>query len=282
MFGTRLGRRAKAALAVALAALAAYALGSWAAARHLTAPHRTKVDDPPGHRRITLEGPRGVRLAASLRDVPGARGTVVLAHGLRNDRRLLLGLSPLLAERGLRVLAFDFEGHGESTGDRVTLGADEARDVAIALDHARSLGGHVLFVGFSMGAAAYLLAGNEARAAVLDSPYASLDRALATRLSAAHVPPPLGALMMTFYARRIGRSLDSVRPADRASALASPTLLIFAERDHWVSAESRAIFAARAGSNVTIDVLAGKEHAGHFDEAWSRRVVAFLVSAIER
>src|SRR5262245_11096889 len=152
-----MGRRVRLAAGIALAALGLYVAGGLAAARYLTMPYQARVRDlAPGRREAALAAD-GLRLAVWRNEVPGARATAVLAHGYRNDRRLLQALAPALAARGIESVAFDFRGHGESEGDRITLGAEEARDAAAALDHAANLGRPVLYVGFSMGAVAYLL-----------------------------------------------------------------------------------------------------------------------------
>jgi pimeloyl-ACP methyl ester carboxylesterase/aminoglycoside phosphotransferase (APT) family kinase protein len=78
--------------------------------------------------------------------------TVVLLHGAGNGskERLL----PLLAEfvaRGCRGLAFDFSGHGESTGALGELSLRRRFEQAVAVIDARTpAGGPLVLVGFSM------------------------------------------------------------------------------------------------------------------------------------
>ena len=109
------------------------------------------------------------------------RGTVVLAHGYRDGRHQLAFLAQPLVARGHRVIALDFRGHGRSERTRVTIGAREADDVRAVLAAARGMEGtrgRVAFLGFSMGASAYLLSGVEADVAVLDSPYDTIEGAV--------------------------------------------------------------------------------------------------------
>jgi uncharacterized protein len=275
-----MGRRARIAIGAVLAGAALWVTGGFAAARYLTMPYRARVRDLVPGRREAVRAPDGVRLAVWRHDVAHARASAVLAHGYRNDRRLLSALVPALAERGIRTLALDFRGHGESEGDRITLGVEEARDVGAVLDHAATLGGPVLYVGFSMGAVAYLLSGREAHAAVLDSPYATLRMALATRMRSAGIPGPLGLSTIAFFGQRIGRSADEVRPVDAAARLTRPTLFVFAERDHWVSPEARALYRAARSASTTIDEIAGAGHADHFSPAWASRVAGFLAASL--
>jgi pimeloyl-ACP methyl ester carboxylesterase len=85
---------------------------------------------------------------------PHADVGLVVAHGFAASARRAPNrrIAQRLAAR-LPVIAFDFRGHGGSSGS-CTLGAEEIRDVAAAVRWARTLGWHrVVTVGFSMGAA---------------------------------------------------------------------------------------------------------------------------------
>lgn len=102
----------------------------------------------------TSDGERldGVHLERAVRDV-----AVVVAHGFtaswrRPDQRRVAA-----ALRGYAgVLAFDFRGHGRSTG-RCTVGDREVLDVAAAVAAARRLGyQRVVSMGWSMGGAVAL------------------------------------------------------------------------------------------------------------------------------
>src|SRR5262245_53206323 len=56
--------------------------------------------------------------------VPGrkGRGAVVLMHGYRGDRTQVINRAPFLNQAGCTVLAFDFQAHGESKGESITIG----------------------------------------------------------------------------------------------------------------------------------------------------------------
>ncbi|GHH30996.1 alpha/beta hydrolase [Streptomyces lanatus] len=81
-----------------------------------------------------------------------AQATVVLLHGagIGTKDRLL----PLLAEfvsRGRRGIAFDFSGHGESTGELRELSLRRRFEQAVAVIDTRvPAGGRLVLVGFSM------------------------------------------------------------------------------------------------------------------------------------
>lgn len=81
-----------------------------------------------------------------------ARATVVLLHGAGNGSKERL--VPLLAEfaaHGCHALAFDFSGHGESTGLLRELSLRRRFEQAVSVIDARArVDGPLVLVGFSM------------------------------------------------------------------------------------------------------------------------------------
>jgi len=110
--------------------------------------------------RLELRTQDGERLAAV--HVPGpaepARPlAVVVAHGFTGsiDRPAVGAIVDALAKHA-GVIAFDFRGHGRSTGQS-TLGDKEVLDVDAAVRHARDLGyADVVTCGWSMGGSVVL------------------------------------------------------------------------------------------------------------------------------
>ncbi len=241
-----------------------------------TLPAPRRVRDPVGTFAIAFES-AGLRLRGWVNDVPRARGTVVLAHGYRDDRTQLALLVEPLARRGLRTLGFDFRAHGESEGDRVTIGVEESLDVIAALGFARrTFGEPVSYMGFSMGAAAYLLSldrdgGGEAHVAVLDSPYDTLHEAIAARFDRFFVPRRFARGLERLAARRTGVAIERVRPIDALARLSRPTHLVFARRDAWIGEETRARFRAAAPPGCTFELVEGG-HQDHLTPRWAETI----------
>src|SRR5215469_105195 len=104
-------------------------------------PMRGIIGPPPtdlGATPITFPSRSGATLRGWYAPgVPG-RGAVVLVHGIHADRRVMLPRARFLHRAGFSVLLFDLQAHGESTGDRITFGAKEARDVEAAIDVIRT------------------------------------------------------------------------------------------------------------------------------------------------
>ncbi len=247
------------------------AIAAWAA----TAPVRRWFFERRGLSPIETTAEDGLRLRGWCSDVAGARGTVVIGHGYRDDRRQLSSLAPALSAVGLRVVLFDFRAHGRSEGSRITIGHDESKDVRAMLAWASTLGGPVSYVGFSMGAAAYLLSGVEAHAAVLDSPYDTLSEAIRVRASRFRVPAPIEAAFRRAKADRCALVIDEVRPIDVVPRLARPTLLVFARGDAWIPEATRARFHAALSPACAYEEVEGGHH-DHFDRGWIERVTRFL------
>ncbi|MEU6595111.1 alpha/beta fold hydrolase [Streptomyces sp. NPDC046881] len=94
----------------------------------------------------------GERLSGVSAGPPG-RATAVLLHGAGNgSKERLLPFVTDFADRGCRALAFDFSGHGESTGALAKLSLRRRFELAVAvLDAHAPAGDPLVLVGFSGG-----------------------------------------------------------------------------------------------------------------------------------
>ncbi len=63
------------------------------------------------------------------------KGTVLLLHGIRDSKLSMIGVGRMLAESGYRALLADLRGHGRSSGDWLTYGVVDSRDLVQVLDH---------------------------------------------------------------------------------------------------------------------------------------------------
>ncbi|MBF0367852.1 MAG: alpha/beta fold hydrolase [Magnetococcales bacterium] len=121
------------------------------------------------------------------------RALVLLLHGNGGRRSDWLGFAHQLHQQGIGVMGITFRGHGDSAGGFNDLGYGGRWDVLAALDYIKQHNPKrpIVVVGFSLGAAAALFAGEEARLAgwdyavqgyVLESPYPDIGTALDHRL----------------------------------------------------------------------------------------------------
>ena len=185
----------------------------------------------------------GVDLAGWLMPGRGGRSPIVLAHDLGSSKSGLTHLAVALGKSGYPVLAFDFRGHGDSGGDRSTLGLDEKRDVLGAIDYLADLepyaGRRIGVYGVGMGAhAAVLAAGDRAalKVLVLDALYPDVGYPLAREVYGgwefaerrlAFVPRGIFGLM---YQTRIGKE----RAEDHVMRLIGRDLLLVAPAEDAV------------------------------------------------
>ncbi|CAA9583571.1 MAG: hypothetical protein AVDCRST_MAG88-3640, partial [uncultured Thermomicrobiales bacterium] len=124
---------------------------------------------------------------------------IVVVHGrngVRDDASIgLLPIARALLGAGYNVLLFDLRGHGESEGERYSLGWYERRDVKGALDWAEGRGfSRIGIYGFSMGGATVLLTAAEdprPAAVAVDGAYADLAELLAVQVPKQSGLPPV-------------------------------------------------------------------------------------------
>ncbi|RZU37804.1 hypothetical protein EV284_2988 [Streptomyces sp. BK022] len=93
----------------------------------------------------------GERLSAVRAGTPGTGPAAVLLHGAgTGTKERLLPLLSAFAERGRHALAFDFSGHGRSTGHLSELSLRRRFEQAVAVIDAHVGAGPLVLVGFSM------------------------------------------------------------------------------------------------------------------------------------
>jgi pimeloyl-ACP methyl ester carboxylesterase len=134
---------------------------------------------------LTFGSETGPTIDPSAAELP--RGTVFILHGYGDDKEEVPYQFYALATaaEGYRVVLVDLRGHGRSTGDRVTYGATESRDMVQTLDALQRQGliaGNVGAAGVSYGAAVALCwAGIDprVRAVVALEPFSTLHEAAA-------------------------------------------------------------------------------------------------------
>ncbi len=178
----------------------------------------------------------------------------------------------------------DFQAHGESPGEAITIGYREKHDVVAAVGYARETfkGLPVVVVGVSMGGAAAVLASPlGVDALVLESVYPDIRTAVQNRvrkrLGAAYWLP--SELLLLQLGPRLGIGLGHLRPIDRIAEAECPVLIISGAEDlHTTVADTKAIFQ-EASAPKELWLVDG---AGHVDlhkaagEQYERRVIEFL------
>jgi len=240
------------ALIVAVAALALAAGSFLAFIRYELRPRHARLDPATTGlpvESVAIPSSSGARLAGWF--LPGAgHGAVLLLHGAKSNRLVLVDRMRFLRDAGYSTLAIDFQAHGESTGDLITLGRLESLDArsALAWLRARLPGEPVAALGISMGGAAALNGPPiEADAVIVESVGPGLADGVSNRLTLAI--GPIGRLLTPFVlgAMRIVAGIDAskLRPIDGIGRLHKPIFVMTGADDQKTTiAEARQLFAA--------------------------------------
>jgi alpha-beta hydrolase superfamily lysophospholipase len=198
-------------------------------------------------------------------------GAIALMHGVRSTRVGLLGRARFLSAAGYAVLLFDFQAHGESTGQRITFGDLESKDAQAAVYLLRGAlpGEKIGVIGLSMGGAAAVLATPhlEVEAMTLAMVSPTINQAIANRraLQLGGWAGALTPLLTWQFKPRLGIGAAELRPIDRIGEIAAPKLFIAgAEDQHTTLAESQQFFHA-ASAPKELWVVPGAVHNG---SAW--------------
>jgi len=198
------------------------------------------------------------------------RGTVLVLHGIQDNKNSMVGVGKTMAAAGYRAVLVDSRGHGRSSGQWATYGAVESHDLSQlldALDHRGLIVGRVGAFGVSYGAAtAILLAGIDprVRAVVAVSPFATM-RDEVHHYIRRFVPSIL------LSDARIDESIDAAgRLANFDPEMANPmhaigktkaqVLLIHGKSDRKIPYQQSEALHAAAPSHSSLIVVEGQNH----------------------
>lgn len=284
---------------ISIVVVAVYLTASYVVADRFSRPSRLSVDRPPLVQASSYQDISFSSDGLSLRGwlFPGQSDrAVVVIHGRGANRTEWHGRSERIAEfllaDGYTVMLFDLRGHGESDGDRFSLGYHERHDVAAAIAFLRGRGfaeQRIALIGISMGAASalgVLTLGLGIGPIVVDSSFTDVAVVLAENLPAVTGMPSLlvpGVLFVELVA--FGVDTAAVRPIDIVRAHPErPFLFIHCERDETIAVHhGRELRAVSANPASELWIAPGCLHPRAFDDyprEYRERVLAFLRSEL--
>lgn len=194
--------------------------------------------------------------------------SVVLLHGIRANRLMMVGRACFLSQAGFNVLLIDLQAHGESDGEVITFGYRESFDVKNALRFLREEKGleWVGVIGVSLGGAAALLGPepSSADAFVLESVYPSIEEAVENRFTMymGSWSRLLAPVLLKQLGPRLKISPKELCPIEAIQKLKAPVFIIAGTNDrHSTIEQSRHLYEA-APEPKQIWEISG---AGHVD-----------------
>jgi alpha-beta hydrolase superfamily lysophospholipase len=284
----------KLALTVIIVLLLIIPIGTWVAGSVLTAPTPESIGDLPADlvgKSVQFWSESGSIIHGWF--IPGTKGSgaIILMHGVRSNRLSMLDRARFLSRAGYSVLLFDFQAHGESKGDHITLGYLESKDAQAAVRFIRenAPGETIGILGVSMGGAATLLASPalNVNAIVLEMVYPTIDQAVSNRLTMrlggwASLLRPL----LTWQLRpRLGFYSDALRPIDHVGSISAPKLFIAgADDQHTTISESQQMYDA-ASNPKALWILKGARHVDLYQVSkleYEQRVLGFFHAYLQQ
>lgn len=254
----------------------------------LTAPARQSIGPPPADfpaRSITFQSQSGATLVGWY--LPGEKGggAIALMHGVRSNRLSVLERARFLNRAGFSVLLFDFQAHGESSGQHISFGYLESKDALAAVQVLREQapGEKIGIIGISMGGAATLLAEPQVDAIVLEMVYPTIDEAVANRIAMrlGSWSKVMAPLLTWQLGPRLGVSSKQLRPIDHVGRISCPKLFIAGAEDrHTTLWESQRMFDAAAAPKE-LWIVPGAAHTDlHATNRleYEQRVISFFTS----
>lgn len=240
---------------------------------------RVEVGAPAASLRLWVMEPENV----------APRGTLLLLHGYRASVVWIRGMGCDFARAGYRVVLVDSRGHGRSSGDYMSYGIVESRDVAQVIDELQRqdlVTGELGVWGISMGGAtAIQLASRDERvkAVVAVAPYTTMRQAVPNVVRL--LLPVYGWLMseqameerIDAAGRRAGFDPDQADTVAAMQNVAVPTLIVHGRCDWVVPVEHGRELRASNPQHAALRELGWTGHiSAHFSGAVARESVQWF------
>ena len=217
-----------------------------------------------------------------------AKGTVILFHGIGGTRMNNLDEANEFRYLGYHIMMIDFRGHGNSEGNRSTIGFREAEEVKLAVEYVKKKGESTIFLyGSSMGAVSVARAvwKYELKPAgiILEMPFYSLQTYLKARAGQIGFPTQPFAFFTTFW---IGaeKGFNGYRHKTSlyAKSVHCPVLIQWGTEDRFVNEkEIESVYEAVGTEKKKLVVYQGAEHESLLRKdpvKWREEINLFLQS----
>jgi fermentation-respiration switch protein FrsA (DUF1100 family) len=257
----------------------------------LTHPVQTRIGNPPGDlnaKPVSFVSDSGANVHGWWCPTQNPKAAVLLLPGIRANRLSMVDRARFLRHANYSVLLIDFQATGETTGDHITFGWKESRDVIAAINFVRQSDPTVpvTIIGSSLGGVAALLATPPLKidALVLEEVYPTIEIATRNR-----VENYLGAfgrnltpLLLNQLQWRLRVSASQLRPVDHIENVECPVFIISGEKDRNTRPNDTRMLVERARNPKEVWFV---PNAGHVDlhraarQEYETRVLAFLAKS---
>lgn len=213
------------------------------------------------------------------------KGVVLLLHGVRADRRMMLARARFLHALGYSVVLIDLPAHGESTGQYISYGHLEAQALTFVWKYLvqqfpkEKIG----VIAVSLGAASFVLSkpSPAPSAVVLESMFPTIDAAVTNRARGylGSFGQWISPAILAQFPLRLGVSPSQLRPLEAITALHAPVLIASGTADPYTPLEETGRIFAAANPPKELWLLEGAKHVDLCDydfKAYQARVGAFL------
>lgn len=229
-----------------------------------------------GWQRVEVHSKDGTKLVGTyIPGESGTRNTVILLHGLYQNRTMCIPYANIYRRMGYNVLLADLRGHGESEGGHTDWGIHDVEDMNawVSLLRSKHPQMQIGFHGVSLGAAMALIysasdEGKQMKFYVADSSYGDLldlgrdklmkytgDDRLVLGMDVLN-PFFQAALYM-----HTGKLLSDIDPVNRVQHMTSPVLFLHGAKDQLVPPEvAELLLADSSSTNKKLYIFQGASH----------------------
>ncbi len=198
------------------------------------------INELGGHP-VSFSTSDGIKISGLLFRRPNAKKVIIAAHGYFSNKEGMMHVVDMFPND--HVLLFDFRGHGQSSGNIISIGYHERKDIAAAVEFLKVNGFlnslPLLGIGNSMGSAT--LIGSAAQdvpfdVLVLDSSFARLEKQLDDTFTARTGLPkkPFLPIAMQLCYYMGGGIVQDVNPVQWIKQVNIPVLIIHSDVDELV------------------------------------------------
>ena len=240
--------------------------------------------------KVTVSASDGITLAGEYID-RGSEKTAIFCHGYHSDAGVNFPIQgKMFYDGGFNLLFIDQRGHGNSGGDRSTLGLLEGDDAVKWTEYAASRGAaKVVIYGISMGASAIALAADRfdpdfVRTLVIDCGFTSPYGQLVVECRRRHLPWPQ-MMMWIRLAAKIRLGVDIKKDStDSLSKTRVPAFFIHGTEDATVPVEQGKKNFEACASEKDIFLTQGAAHTVAFPaggEDAKKALFSFIDKALD-